>query len=468
MRRLLIAASPGELRGAVADGEELADFLLMRTVGRSTVGDVYLGRVVRLQPALRAALVDIGEGRPAFLSADDAASRHGLAGLTEGVAVVVQVKRDARADKAAAVTLRPRLPGRLLEWTPARPGVVADAVERRMRDRATSLAAGLLRPGEGVRLLAHAADASAEALGAEIASMRARWARIEERRAQAVPPACLEAVPPLEAMLKALVDGSMDEILVDDPAALAETRAWLSREQPSLAERASLHRGPAAILDAAGLGEAVAGLLELRVALPGRGALTIEPTAAATFIDVDSGSLESERLSGEDALLATNLAAAAAVARQIRLRGLAGALVVDFIALRQRDHRDRLLDAFRAALEAEVPAAQLLGWTRLGNIELTRPRRRAPLHEIVFERTAYGGYAKTALTVALEALAAVARGVAASPGRAPALRVHPTVAAALESEAAAAVQGLEIRMGRKLGIVSEPGRARETFDIRDG
>jgi ribonuclease G len=467
MRRLLIAASPGELRGALAQAEALVDFRLARTVGRSAVGDVFLGRVAKLLPALRAALVEIGQPRPAFLSADDATPRQGLAGLTEGAIVLAQVKRDARADKAAAVTLRPRLQGRLLDWTPTRPGVVAEEIERKDRERVAALVADLLRPGEGVRLLADAADASPEALGAGVAAMRARWGAIEERRAKAVAPICLEAVPPLAGMLMALVDDALEEILVDDPLVLAEARAWLSRERPALAERLAMHRSQTAIFEAAGLAEAVADLLELRLALPGGGALTIEPTAAATLIDVDSGSLEDERASGEDALLAVNLSAATAVARQIRLRGLAGALVVDFIGLRERHHRERLLEGLRAALEAEVPDAQLLGWTRLGHIELTRPRRRAPLHEIVFERTAHGGYIRSALTVALEALAAVACRVAAEPARAPELRVHPAVAAILAGEAAPALKALETRIGRKLAVVAEPARARETFDIGD-
>jgi Rne/Rng family ribonuclease len=465
MRRLLIAASPGEFRGVVADAEELVDFRLVRTVCRSTVGDLFLGRVVRLLPALRAALVDIGAEQPAFLSADDAAPRQGLAGLTEGASVVVQVKRDARAEKAAAVTLRPRLQGRLVDWTPSRPGVVAEAIGRGARERVAAGVVGLLRPGEGVRLQSGAADASNEALTAAIAALRSRWAAIEERRARAVPPACLEALPPLAGMLEALVDDALEEIRVDDPIALAETRGWLARERPALAARVSLHRGPAPIFEAAGLAEAVAGLLELRVGLPGGGALTIEPTAAATLIDVDSGALAGERKSGEEALLAMNLTAAAAVARQIRLRGLAGALVVDFIALRERAHRERLLDAFQAALATEVPEAQLLGWTRLGHVELTRARRRAPLHEIVFERTASGGSVKTALTVGLEALATVATRVAAEPARAPELRVHPAVAATLAAEAAPALQALETRIGRKLTLLAEPGRACDSFDI---
>jgi Rne/Rng family ribonuclease len=467
MRRLLIAASPGELRGAVAETDALVDFRLVRSVGRSAVGDLFLGRVVRLQPALRAALIEIGQERPAYLSADDALARQGLAGLTEGASVLVQVKRDARADKAAAVTLRPRLPGRWLDWTPARPGVVADEVGSKARERVIGCVAKLLRADEGVRLRAGAGEVSPDDLGAAIAAMRARWTGIEERRAQAEPPVCLEAVPPIARLLEALVDESMGEIAVDDPRVLSEARAWLAREMPALVARLTLHRGPPAIFEAAGVAETVAGLLELRVVLPGGGTITIEPTVAATLIDVDSGSLEGEGRSGEDAFLAVNLEAAAVVARQIRLRGLAGALVVDFIALRRRESRERLLDAFRAALAAEVPEAQLLGWTRLGHVELTRARRRAPLHEIVFERTATGGYIKTALTIALEALAAVERGVAAEPDRAPLLRLHPAVAGVLAGEASPARQALEARLGRPLAIVAEPGRARDSVDIGD-
>ena len=467
MRRLLIAASPGELRGAVVVGETLVDFRLVRTVGRSAVGDVFLGRVVRLQPALRAALVEIGQTRPAYLSADDAASRQGLGGLTEGASVLVQVKRDARSDKAAAVTLRPRLRSRLLDWTPVRPGVGADEVEPKLRDRLVERIAALLKPGEGVGLHASAGVASSETLDASIAALRARWTAIEERRARSEPPVSLEAVAPLARLLEALAEASIDEIVVNDPRVLAEARAWFSREHPALAERLALHRGPPDLLEAASVAGAIADLQELRVGLRGGGALTIEPTAGATVIDVDSGSLEGEVRTGEEALLRVNLEAAVEIPRQIRLRGLAGALVVDFIGLRRRENRERLLEAFRAALTAEVPEAQLLGWTRLGHVELTRPRREAPLHEIVFERTAGGGSVRTALTVALAALAAVERRVAAEPSRKPELRVHPAVAAVLAEEAAPARQALETRLGRPLAIVAEPGRAPDGFDIVD-
>jgi len=113
-RRLLIAASPGELWAALSDGGALVGLRLLRTGARSRVGEIYLGRIVALQPELPAALVEIGLPRPAFLSAEDAARKTGIAGLVEGQSVIVQVLKDSRADKAAGVSLRPRLKGSLL------------------------------------------------------------------------------------------------------------------------------------------------------------------------------------------------------------------------------------------------------------------------------------------------------------------------------------------------------------------
>jgi ribonuclease G len=464
-RQLLIAATPGELRAAMTDAGELVDFRLVRTVGGSRVGEIHLGRVVRLLPALRAALVDIGLDRPAFLSADDSTSRQGLSEVHEGASILVQVKRDARADKAAAVTLRVRLAGEVLDWTPTRPGAAADEISVGARGEAIAAVSPLLRPGEGVRLHAASVDASPEMLAATVSAQRARWETISERRDRAEPPRCLEVVPPLERLLRGLADETVDEIVIDDPVISAEVCRWLVRFCPPLVDRLIPHRGETPLFETAGIADSVAGLFEFLVPLSSGGAISIEPTSAATLIDVDSGSLDEERSSGDDAALEVNLRAAVEIARQIRLRGLAGAMVVDFITLRRREHRERLLAGFAAAMAAAALDAQILGWTRLGNIELTRPRRGPPLHEIVHERTSQGGYVKTALTVALDALAAAARQALTRPGRALVLRVHPSVAAILDGEAQSARQGLGTRLGRSLAVVAEPTRAREAVDI---
>ena len=458
-RRLLIAASPGELWAALSEGGTLVGLRLLRTGARSRVGEIYLGRIVALQPELPAALVDIGLPRPAFLSAEDAARKTGIAGLAEGQSVIVQVLKDARADKAAGVSLRPRLKGRLLELRPGRPGIVAKGLPAEERRRLIAALAAVAPAEDGLILRPETAGADAEALDVEAAALRSRWQAIIAASRSARPPARLtEPDPPIAALIAEFAAPPPEAIVIDDRAVFAEARSWFARRDPALAALLTLHRGPEPLFEQEDVAAQIEAALAPRVPLPGGGALIIESTAAATMIDVDSGGAP---------ILATNLAAARVAARQIRLRNLAGAIVIDFIAMRRREDKDRVRAALSEALAGDPGAATALGWTRLGHMELVRSRRQAPLAELLYERGAEGGLVRTALTVALAALRAVAREADAVPGRALAVNGSPEVAATLtEGEAQDARRALEARLGRPLTIVAEPARARESFDIR--
>src|SRR5579864_5378240 len=345
-RRLLISAAPGEWRTALVENGTLVDFRLVRLVGGSRIGEIHLGRLVRRLPALRAALVEIGLERPAYLSLDDAASKRGGALVHEGAAILVQVKRDARADKAVGVTMRLCLNGRFLDWTPARPGARVEMVALPERARVAAMLDRMLKAGEGALAHPHAAVADAAALEADVTALRTRWTKVETERRRATPPCRLYAINPIADLLGDFLDESVDAIIVDDAVAFASLRGALSRDWPAFLDRLARHRGTEPLFEAEGIADAVAMLMRPRVALAGGGALLIVPTPAGVLIDVDSGSLAEEQRVGEEALLAVDLAAAAVIARQIRLRGLAGAIVVDFIALSRKTDRERLLEAF--------------------------------------------------------------------------------------------------------------------------
>ncbi len=462
-RTLLIAASPGELWAALVEGDELRELRVLRSTGRARVGQVILGRVVALKPGLPAALVDIGLDRPAFLSGEDAAPGIGIAGLHEGEALVVQVTKDARAEKAAGVSMRLRLSGRFLDLTPARPGIAAGKdLAPAERERLLAALGEIARPGEGFTLRSAAAGAAPAELAADADGLRARWQAIEAAQMRSHAPAPLETpAAPIATLLAEFAPLEPDLIAVDDRAAFAEGRAWLVRHPPTLADRLALHREAAPLFEHHGIAGDIAAALMPRVPLPEGGALTIEPTAAATMIDVDTGSRAAR------GVLATNLAAAREAARQIRLRNLAGPIVIDFVGMRRHGDRDRVRGALAAALAGD-PDAQVLGWTRLGHLELVRRRRHAPLAELLFEHAPGGGLVKKPLTVALEALRALAREALAGPARAPSLHVHPEVAAALAGEGGEARHQLEARLGHAIAVVAEPGRLREAFDIRLG
>ena len=195
------------------------------------------------------------------------------------------------------------------------------------------------------------------------------------------------------------------------------------------------------------------------VALSGGGSVHIEDARAAVLVDVDTGSPETG--SAERTAMAANLAATAVIARQLRLRQLGGGILVDFAALEGRGPRERVRQAMTAALAADPARPQVLGWSRLGHLEIVRPRRLRPLSESMLEP---GAMRKTATALAFEALRVLTREARARPAADWRLLVIPTVEAALRGPAAAGLRSLERRLGRSIAIAVDLGMA-TPFDI---
>ena len=465
---LLIAATPGEAWAALLDeDEELTGLRVLRAGMAALLGDLFLGRVVALKPELPAALVDIGLDRPGFLSAEDALPRGSVSLLHQGQAILVQVTKEARADKAAGLTMRPRLAGRFIDLLPAQPGIRAQkGLNADEREHLTTMLTALAESGEGFVIRPAAAEAIAGGVASELNALRERWAAVERVAAAARAPQRLEeGIGPVALALAALAPTAPGAIVIDDRTGLGEARRWLKLHRPDLLDHLALHREMEPIFEHYAVASDIAAALEPRVPLPGGGALIIEQTLAATLVDVDSGGAATGGRNPGAAILATNLAAARALARQIHLRSLAGPIVVDFVGMRARGQRERVQAALAADL-ADDPDTDIMGWKRLGHLELVRKRRHAPLAEIIYERAPGGGLVKRPATVALEALAALARAAAATPPLAPALHLHPAVAALLDGALGPARRELEVRLGRTLQVVAEPGRASDSFDFR--
>ena len=196
------------------------------------------------------------------------------------------------------------------------------------------------------------------------------------------------------------------------------------------------------------------------LALAGGGSLHIEESRAAVLIDVDSGTPQAG--SAERAALAVNLAAAQAIARQLRLRQLGGGIVIDFVGLDGRRPRELVRRAMEAALAGDPAQPEVLGWTRLGHLEIVRPRRGRPLSEAMLDPQSTR---KSAIALGFEALRALAREARADPAANWRLVVAPAVAAALSGPAAAALRALETRLGRKVAVVVGGGGDISPFDI---
>jgi len=263
-------------------------------------------------------------------------------------------------------------------------------------------------------------------------------------------------------LLDAFADLAPDRIVVDDRATLAAARQALARKPREPRPDLVLHEGAEDVFEHCGVADELAAALSMRVALRGGGALIVETTAAMTVIDVDCGDAVTGRGDPRAAVLAVNLAAAEMAARQIRLRNLAGAIVIDFVSMTRRADRERVGAALQAAFADDPTQPQILGWTRLGHLEIVRPRQGRPLSEAMLEPH---GPEKKSLALAFEALRLVQREARANPAADWLLVVTPPIEAALHGPAAAALRALEARLGREIALGVEPSPDRRPFDI---
>jgi ribonuclease G len=302
---------------------------------------------------------------------------------------------------------------------------------------------------EGARVLVQVRREAWQDKAARLTAKISASAGLAERAARFAPPAQLAPPPGLAAALALRLPAMLERVVADDAGVLAELPGAFPAAEIA-------HQAPADWpfdLDAA-FEEALAPSLALR----GGGAVHLAETRTATLIDVDTGTPEGG--SAERAQLAANRAAAALIARQLRLRNIGGAVVIDFVGLDRRAAREQVRQTLEAALARDPARPQLLGWTRLGHIELLRPRRGRSLADAMLEPASA---ARQPAAIAHEALRRLLREARATPAANWRLAVPDVVAAALHGPAAGALRALETRLGRRIEILPQPGR--DGFDI---
>ncbi|MDE2113216.1 MAG: Rne/Rng family ribonuclease [Alphaproteobacteria bacterium] len=494
-QEILINIGAAEIRIAVVEGGKLQALSCERTLGtgggngRSCVGDIILGRAVRVVPAVQAAFVEIGHERAGFLGAHEArclAKEHNAAGaqdpaigelVREGDEVLVQVVKDPIGEKGARLSASVAIPGRLCVLAPHQPGV---ALSRRIEDepeRARLAALGEALTGDtGGDLVADAGYIfRTAAIGAEFEALREdarrlaqNWQAIKAARKTAKPPALLHR--DLDAVERAIRDrtrGDTARILIDDAGAAEAARAFCRRAVPGAEDRVALFTGPGALFDLYDLESDIDGLMHPRVTLPCGGWITIERTEALTAVDVNSGSF-AESSTIEDAGLAVNLQAAQEIGRQLRLRGIGGLVVIDFISMQDKAHEARVVAALSENLLKDGVPVTISAMSPLGLVELTRKRVREPLAASVSESCgacAGQGVLRRPDAVAMDILRRVEAGARAAPGKV--IRVHaaPEVAAWLEEQGDTLRTALARRGAPAVEFIADKTCTRERFDV---
>ncbi len=312
------------------------------------------------------------------------------------------------------------------------------------------------RLDEGARVMVRVSREAQRGKGARLSTQlslrgEADAVDIAERAAGLDPPAQLDPAPGFAAALALRLPGVPERVLADDAAVLRELRDAFPAGE--IAHRAAADWP----IDLDTLFESA---LAPTLALPGGGAIHFEDCRAALLIDVDTGTPDSG--SAGRAALAVNLAAATVIARQLRLRQLGGGIVIDFAALDGRGPRERVRQAVATAIAGDPAVPLVLGWTRLGHLEIVRPRRGRPLGDAMLEPS---GMRKSATALAFDALRALYREARARPAANWRLVVSPGIAAALRGSAAKGLRALEARLGRSVMIDVAPGHDADAFDI---
>lgn len=476
---LLINVIPGEIRAAAVRDGRLVELFIERRHRASLVGNIYLARVQRVIPGMNAAFLDIGLDRAGFLSADAARTNwgNGAGGspaisslVTEGQAVAVQVVKDAIGGKGVQLNCRLTLPGRFLVYAPLQDRVsvsrmITDEAEQ---DRLLALMRDVAEPGEGFILRTNAAGADGEELAADAEYLRALWSDVEAARDQSEAPALLHAdLDPLLRLFRDHVHDDVSGVRIDSDAGLAAAQRFCGRFMPKLAPLLSLYREREPIFALYDVETEIERALGPRLDLPSGGGIVIETTEALTAIDVNSGSFTGAASQDETAWR-TNLEAASEIARQIRLRNIAGLIVVDFIHMDDESRWERLLEQLEADFADDRSHGRVIGLTAAGLVEITRRRRRESLAQLVTESCLHCrgmGRVRSVSSISLEVIRALKREAAQAPPGMLTVCAAEDVIDALENGAAEGLDALGNAVGRRIALRREPAYGREQFDI---
>ena len=377
--RLICHVMPNAfLMALVADGR-LAELQIVRRDRPTRVESVFLGRLERVMPELDAAFVDIGLGRSGFLRAED------RAGIDDwpptGAPLLVQVRNEAEGEKGPRLSMNLAVTGRYLVYHPVGSGVgfsrriEGESEGARLRGHVVGLLEG------GIVLRTAAAGAGVEVLRADANQIMERWEQLRRHAFDAKPPADLTARMPGERdpIARALRDhgASLEEVILDDRGMARALQDEMDRLGEKI--RVRWHNGPMPAFDIDDVEGQIDTALAPRIVLESGVQVLFEPGETLTAIDVDSASAGGRQGRAPRRPVEVNLEAAPAIAQQLRLRNIAGAVVIDFVTMRSTYDRDKVQAALAETLAEDPVPTQLYGFTRLGHFELTRARRGATL-----------------------------------------------------------------------------------------
>jgi ribonuclease G len=476
----LINFTPQETRVALLYNGVVQELHIEREHSRGFVGNIYLGRVVRVLPGMQSAFIDIGLERTAFLHVADIwfdrsageVQRPIERILNEGQNVVVQVLKDPIGTKGARLSTQLSIAGRLLVYLPQEKHIgISQRIENEAgREQLRARLQGLMPETEkgGFIVRTQAEQASDEELSADIAYLHKQWGEIEQHRATGEAPERLYRDLNLaQRVLRDLVNAETRKIIIDSRENFQMLTQFANDYMPRVAQLLEHYSGERPLFDLFTVEDEIQRALARRVDLKSGGYLIIDQTEALTTIDVNTGGFVGAR-TFDDTIFKTNLEAAQAIARQLRLRNLGGIILLDFIDMENEEHRLSVLAELTKALARDHTKVSVGGFTSLGLVEMTRKRTRESLAHVLCEScpTCGGrGQVKTSRTVAYEVMREVVREARQFSAKEFRILASPGVVDLFLDEEAQAIANLQDFIGRPISFYAEASYTPEQFDI---
>ena len=480
---ILINVTPSEVRAALLENGVLQEVYVERAARRGLISNIYKGRVLRVLPGMQAAFIDVGLERTAFLHASDIAKPNapgngdevpGIRELVrEGDEIMVQVVKDPLGNKGARLTTYITLPSRHLVLLPRSDTVgisvrIEDEDEReRLRGLVEELLAeNDLKCGAIVRTVAEGADR--EALAADLRYSIRLWEVVKERCSKSsVKTLVHEDLSLPLRVLRDMVTGDVENVLVDSESDYEAMQEFATTYLPEERAEIELYKRRRPIFDLHGIEDEIRRSLDRSIPLKSGGYLIFDQTEAMTTIDINTGGYVGHR-NLEETIYRTNLEAAVAIARQLRLRNLGGIIIIDFIDMEEPDHRDNVLKALEQALASDHARHQVTPVSPLGLVEMTRKRTRESLQHILCEdcpACSGRGFIMTAETACFEIFREIIRQSRQFEFEEVMVLASEDVIELLLDEQARSLAELEEQTGKSIRLQTESLYLQDQFDV---
>jgi ribonuclease G len=415
IKEIIINSSSNQTRVAITEDGNLVDFFVDYPENRRMVGDIYLGRVARVLPGIRAAFIDIGMKHDAFLhfsdigdrtkqfqdmlgdedsdvdDADDEESKANrgngnatnttepvITKLRKGEEILVQITKEPVNNKGVRVTSSVSLPGRFCVLLPFdnKIGISKKISDFKERRRLRSIARGILPPNYGLIIRTVAKDQSEDAVKDDLNNLVKTWKTIESTAKNEEPPSIVhQDLSTTDSVIRDLLTPDISKVFVDSKKLYKQIKNYVEFVQPALMEKIELYKSSSSIFDEFKIEEQIKTLMGRKVPLPSGGYLIIEHTEAMVVIDVNSGRYAKSK-EQELNSLKTDLEASREIARQLRLRDIGGIIVIDFIDLEEEKNRKKIYDELKKEFRRDRSKVSLLPMSDFGLVQITRQRIR--------------------------------------------------------------------------------------------